>query len=99
MEPSFLACFGHEAGTTGVDISADQQTIVSVGFDNLVKYWRISDGFLIRVGQRSYLVESLPCLTRRMDQLVALSRLGRDDSHLEASDGSLVRVITAPGCD
>lgn len=45
---SVLTLPGHQSGSTGVAFSADGQTLISAGRDFALRFWRVSDGSLIR---------------------------------------------------
>jgi WD40 repeat protein len=87
---SLLTLRGHDFGSTDVAFSVDGSTLISVGLDRALRFWRVSDGALIRV----VTVEQprAPLAMSADRKLVAVG--GRTGINIYyADDGTLLRTI------
>ena len=81
---------GHGGGSTGVAFSADGQTIVSSGRDNTLRFWRASDGTLLRAVTAGSPNGALAISRDRL--IVAVPSAGTAINIYSTVDGTLMRT-------
>jgi WD40 repeat protein len=86
---------GHLSGTTGVAFSGDGQTVISSGRDNRLRFWRVSDGTLIRAVTTGIADEALTISPDRT--IVAVQGAGREIRLYSTVDGTLLRSTPSTG--
>jgi WD40 repeat protein len=84
---------GHASGSTGVAFSADGQTIISSGRDNTLRFWRVSDGTLLRAVTNGAPHGPLAITADRT--IVAVPGNGGRINFFSTVDGSLLRTAQA----
>jgi WD40 repeat protein len=90
---SLLTLPGHANGSTGVAFSADGQTLVSSGRDFALRFWRVSDGALIRVVTQGNPIGVLAVSPDR--SIVAVPGRNLTINLYSVADGTLLRVLQA----
>jgi WD40 repeat protein len=86
---------GHFAGTTGLAFSRDGQTIISSGQDRALRFWRVSDGDLIRAVPTGVADQTLAISPDRT--IVAVEGSGTTVRLYSALDGTLLRTTVSVG--
>lgn len=92
---SVVTMAGHGAGSTGVAFSADGQTLISSGRDSALRFWRVSDGTLIRSVPTGIADEALAISPDR--SVVAVQGAGRAIRLYSTVDGTLLRATPDAG--
>jgi WD40 repeat protein len=90
---SLLTLPGHANGSTGVAFSADGQTLVSSGRDSALRFWRVSDGALIRAVTQGNPIGPLAVSSDR--SIVAVPGRNLTINLYSVADGTLLRVPQA----
>jgi WD40 repeat protein len=90
---SLLTLPGHFDGSTGVAFSADGQTLISSGRDDALRFWRVSDGALIRAVTQGNPIGPLAISPDRT--IVAVPGRNLTINLYSATDGALLRVLQA----
>ena len=81
---------GHLRGSTAVDYTPDNQFLISGGRDNQVKYWRQSDGVLVR---RLFLPRAVDALQVSPDGAVLAVAVNDGVSTFDVASGGPLRTI------
>jgi WD40 repeat protein len=90
---SLLTLPGHFDGSTGVAFSADGQILISSGRDDALRFWRVSDGALIRAVTQGNPIGVLAISPDR--SIVAVPGRNLTINLYSAADGTLVRTLQA----
>jgi WD40 repeat protein len=84
---------GHRDGSTGAVVSGDSQTVISTGRDGTLRFWRISDGTLIRAVTDGTPSGALAISPNR--KIVATGSDGSAVNLYDADTGALLRSVPA----